>query len=137
MISVQQYFTDPQTGEQKTHITEHTLAASNLLAKVNAMLVHLAWDFSEDPDTRTSISGEKGGHGGGGFRLGGEPGAPKSMHKLGHAVDVYDPANMLDGAITDELLEQFGLYREHPSATGGWCHLQDLPPRSGLRTFHP
>lgn len=137
MITVQQYFTDPQTGEQKVHMPEHVLAASNLLAKVNAMLVSLKWDFQEDPDTRTSISGEKGGHGGGGFRLGGESGAPFSKHKLGHAVDVYDPANMLDGALTDELLEQFGLYREHPSATNGWSHLQDLPPRSGLRTFHP
>jgi hypothetical protein len=66
------------------------------------------------------------------------PGAsPKSKHMTGHAVDIYDPDGDIDEVITDELLEKFGLYREHPSATKGWCHLQDIPPKSKRRTFYP
>jgi hypothetical protein len=29
------------------------------------------------------------------------------------------------------------LYREHPDDTHTWCHLQDLQPGSGNRTFKP
>lgn len=137
MISVLQYFLDPQTGAQKPHLPEHTQQATNLLAKVNALLAHLAWEYPIDLDTQTSISGVKGGHGGGGFRLMGEAGAVRSMHKRAHAVDVYDPRDELDKLLTDALLEQFGLYRENPADTPGWVHLQDLPPASGHRTFNP
>jgi hypothetical protein len=44
------------------------------------------------------------------------------------------------------VLEQHGLWMEHPVATvvrawstGGtpWCHLQTVPPRSGLRAYFP
>jgi hypothetical protein len=36
-----------------------------------------------------------------------------------------------------DVLEDLGLWLEHPDATPGWCHLQTQPPRSGNRVFHP
>ena len=62
--------------------------------------------------------------------------APKSKHMTGHAIDIYDPEGNLDNYITDDMLKQFGLYREHPSQTKCWCHLQDIPPSSGKYTFY-
>lgn len=132
MITAAQYFGEkPRTDEQER-------AAETLLGKVTAMLDALIWAYPIDPDTGTSISGSKGGAGDGGFRLSNAAtGAPNSKHKTAHAVDVYDPENILDASIDDEMLAEFGLYREAPDATRGWCHLQDVAPGSGKRTFNP
>ena len=137
MITADEYF------GAKTHSDEQTKAADGLLEKVNALLDSVIWAYPIDPDTGTSISGVKGGAGDGGFRLpDSKTGAAKSKHKLAHAVDVFDPDNILDASLTDELLKEFGLFREHPDATNGWCHLQDLPPGAwrmdnDKRTFYP
>lgn len=114
--------------------------AQELLRKVDALLMRSVLDgvygAPIDPDTGTLISGSRGGAGDGGFRLStSTTGAAHSPHKTAHAVDVYDPANILDAWLTDEILEEFGLFRETPTATNGWCHLQDTPPRSGRRTY--
>ena len=53
------------------------------------------------------------------------------------AVDIFDPKNEIDGAITDQLLIAHELYREHPAATKGWCHLTTRAPHSGNRSFLP
>lgn len=65
--------------------------------------------------------------------------APRSRHMLGQACDVSDPTGTLDAWCMENLTElaALGLWMEHPSATPGWCHLQTVPPRSGLRVFHP
>ena len=34
-------------------------------------------------------------------------------------------------------LASLGLWMEHPLATKGWCHLQVVSPRSGMRVFYP
>ena len=60
-----------------------------------------------------------------------------SKHRSAQAVDVYDPAGALDGWLTDDKLVKFGLFREHPDDTPGWCHLQSVGPRSGNRVFVP
>jgi hypothetical protein len=60
-----------------------------------------------------------------------------SQHRHAHAVDIFDPENALDNWLTDDTLRAYGLYREHPDSTPGWCHLQDVPPRSGHFTFVP
>jgi hypothetical protein len=74
----------------------------------------------------------------GGFRPQDCPqGSPNSSHKVGRGVDIYDPLNALDNWLTDALLEKYGLYRESPLATKGWCHLSDRAPGSGRRTFSP
>lgn len=132
MITTEQYF------GSKPHSDEQTRAAEALLSRVHAMLDSLIWGYPVDPDTGTSISGSKGGSGDGGFRLpNATTGKAMSKHKMAHAVDVYDPDNVLDATIDDELLSDFSLYREAPDATPGWCHLQDVPPGSGRRTFQP
>lgn len=132
MITPQMYFGAKPRG------LEHDAAAASLLVKVNTLLAELAWDYPIDPDTGTPISGTRGGAGDGGFRLStSTTGKTGSKHKQARAVDVYDPGNALDGALTDPLLAQHGLYREHPDDTPGWCHLQDAAPGSGKRTFKP
>lgn len=132
MITTEMYF------GAKPHTPEQAEAASDLLVKINALLHELAWDYPCDPDTGTPISGSRGGAGDGGFRLGSSTtGRAGSKHKSAHAVDVYDPEGALDGALGDALLGQHGLYRESPDDTPGWCHLQDVAPGSGRRTFKP
>lgn len=142
MITRDQYFRDPRTGSTKPHQPEHDDAAKDLLGKVNRLLDHavsvIAFQRSIDPDTGSEISGKAGGAGDGGFRLpDSKTGAAHSKHRTGHGIDVYDPGNYLDTRLTDGMLEEFGLYREHPDSTSGWCHLQDLPPHSKRRTYYP
>jgi hypothetical protein len=142
VLTVEQYFFNPTLKRMKVHTVVQAAFADSLLEKVNALLdyareqgVYGEW---VDPDTDCQISGAKGGSGDGGFRAPDTgTGAPHSNHRLAHAVDVYDPHNALDSWLNDEILERFGLYREHFSATPGWCHLQDVPPGSGKRTYLP
>ena len=135
MIELHEYF-----GE-KQHTDDQEEAASGLLDKVNECIDWArlgGFQAPIDPDTGTQISGSKGGNGDGGFRLpGATTGKPASKHKLAHAVDVYDPGDILDRILSDDDLARFGLYRESPDSTPGWCHLQDVPPGSGHRTFKP
>ena len=65
--------------------------------------------------------------------------APGSKHISCLAVDLEDPQGMLDAWCMANLgvLEELGLWLEHPDATPGWCHLQTRPPRSGNRVFSP
>lgn len=62
--------------------------------------------------------------------------APNSTHMTGNGIDIADPDGAFDDWLTDEILEKYGLYREHPSQTKSWCHLQRVPPRSGKRTYY-
>lgn len=87
-----------------------------------------------NPRTQSQVSGETLG----GFRPQSTgTGAPNSAHKLGRAVDVYDPQEKLEDWLDDETLKSHGLYREAPAATIGWVHLTDRAPPSGRRTFMP
>lgn len=143
VITSDQYFAG------KPHPTDHDILADDLLARVNDLL-----DEAERagiqrricPNTGTEVSGSKGGSGDGGYRLpGATTGAALSSHKEGRAVDVYDPGGKLDdwldgfehGNGDNSKLEEYGLYREAPNATSGWCHLTTRPPKSGRRTFNP
>lgn len=68
------------------------------------------------------------------------PGAAKgSKHISCIAIDLEDRDGALDAWCMDHLdvLEELGLWLEHPDATPDWCHLQTLPPRSGNRVFEP
>jgi len=116
---------------------DHRASAEMLLVQVNKLLASLvesgAADLDINPITGTLIAGEKNG----GWR----PavcltGSAHSSHKEGRGVDIYDADGDLDNAITDPLLERFGLYREHPAQTRGWLHLTNRAPRSGRRTFY-
>jgi len=136
MITKAQYF------GSKPYPIEHEANADMLLAQVNCLLHEAAeagiYDYWIDPDTNSQISGSKGGSGDGGYRLpDSKTGAPKSNHRTGHAVDVYDPDNKLDEFVNKKILEKYNLYREHPDKTFGWLHLQDVAPKSGCRTYLP
>ena len=131
MISFADYFgSHSGTPEQEA-------AAVEMLERVNALLAEAEANGVElemNPKTGTLVSGTQYG----GFRPADCPqGAPRSSHKEGRAVDVFDPHGALDRWLTDIRLEKHGLYREHPGDTVGWCHLSDKAPGSGRRTFHP
>jgi hypothetical protein len=64
-------------------------------------------------------------------------GAPNSAHVTCEAVDLKDSQEVLDQWLTDAILTQFDLYREHPSKTVGWVHLTTRAPKSKKRTFLP
>jgi hypothetical protein len=108
-----------------------------LLAAVNGLLTEALRngkvDLETNPKTGTLISATKNG----GWRPKNCPeGAPNSSHKEGKGIDVYDPDGDIDGWIDDDVLEWFGLYREHPAQTKGWFHATTRPPKSGRRTFY-
>lgn len=92
--------------------------------------------FPDNPVTKSGVSGQAFG----GFRPQGCPiGAPNSAHKLGLAVDRYDPDGLIDKWCFEhqDRLEQCGIYIEHPEATKGWSHWTIKPPGSGRRVFYP
>lgn len=135
MITLQEYF-----GKwMKMSLPEHQANAVELLKSVETLmntLRALGLTFPYNPKTRSLISGETLG----GYR----PadcgiGAPQSAHKLGMAVDLYDPQNVIDDFLMGHqtLLIEPGLYIEHPSATRGWSHWSTKPPKSGRRVFMP
>ena len=109
--------------------------AIELLKRVNLMLDTYG-NVPINVTTNSQVSGQKYG----GFRPQScTEGAPSSAHKEGRAVDIYDPKDALDKWLTNnpEKLISFNLFREHPSATSGWCHLTTRAPNSGKRTFYP
>ena len=65
--------------------------------------------------------------------------AKRSNHQLGLAVDFLDKDGEIDKFCMENLslLEELGLYLEHPDSTNGWCHLQCVAPKSGNRVFKP
>jgi hypothetical protein len=65
--------------------------------------------------------------------------AVNSRHMTGQAIDIYDPDGTLDEWLLmwPHVLEDLGLWAEHPACTKGWCHVQTIPPRSGNRFFYP
>jgi hypothetical protein len=144
MITLKQYFGG------KPHTTEHEMLAFVMLSRVENLVAEAvaagAFESKIDPDTGTEISGSKGGSGDGGFRLpDSKTGKKLSSHKEAKAVDRYDPDDKLDDWISkfddgkggNSKLQKYGLYREHPKATPGWCHLTSRAPGSGKRTFIP
>ncbi len=134
LISLREYF------QNKPHSTRQEEEATILLTRVDSLLAYLILNFGielrKDIDTGTLISGSRGGSGDGGFRLPiSTTGSLLSSHKDAKGVDVYDPVEEIDNCLTDEILADFGLYREDPKKTVGWCHLTTRAPRSKKRTF--
>lgn len=62
-------------------------------------------------------------------------GAKNSPHVTCQAVDFHDIDGSITAFCTEEILEQFGLYREQRQSTPTWCHLQIRPTHS--RVFIP
>lgn len=117
----------------------HSNISDKLVPAVNKLLGMMAADGVVprlNPVTATIVSGTTLG----GFRpQNAGVGAPKSNHKRGLAVDLYDPDGALDAWCMkhQDKLAACGLYLENPAATIHWCHLQCVPPGSGVRVFNP
>lgn len=113
--------------------------AANLVDAVNRLADYAIADgveFKINPSTDSVVSGSEYG----GFR----PqsctiGAKYSSHKLGLAVDLYDPSNDIDEWCMEnqDKLQECGIYIEHPSATNHWSHWTIKSPKSGRRVFYP
>lgn len=68
------------------------------------------------------------------------PGAAlRSKHMTGQAIDISDPEGDLDHWLIDHtvVLQEVGLWLEHPASTKGWTHWQCVAPKSGNRVFYP
>lgn len=135
MITIDDYF---RAYAGNPEITPEIRAnAEILLDAVNTLLgaaVVAGVPLRRNPATGTYVSGQDNG----GWRPQACPiGAPTSSHKIGRGVDVADHEGDLDEWLDDDTLEQYGLYREHPDSTAGWCHLTNRAPGSGHRTFFP
>jgi hypothetical protein len=139
MISLEQYV--GVHSKSKDWTDERKKNAISLLSVVNKLLgfaIQGGVRLLENPSTHSGVSGQTFG----GFRPQDCPqGAPKSSHKEGLAVDIYDPDDKLDTwcKLPDNLalVESCGIYFEHPSSTKGWCHMTIKRPGSGNRWFYP
>lgn len=134
MITLDQYFAGFVGNAGITE--EHKVNAAKLLARVNGLLATAAAAGIHPTIHRTTGTEVSTREGGWRPKLS-LTGAGTSSHKEGRGVDVCDVGNKLDSWLTDKLLEEAGLYREHPSATDSWCHLTTRAPGSGRRTFYP
>ncbi len=133
---------DEYLGPWKDHPDATEEVRANALRLITAVS-HLLDDLMRNliytrvnPKTGSIVSGETGG----GFRPQDYPvGAPRSAHKTGEAVDLFDPFNSIAGHLQmrPDLIRKHGLWMEHPSATIGWCHLQIRPVKSGNTIFQP
>jgi hypothetical protein len=98
-----------------------------LLERVNALLTELGvTDISVSSGFRTSTSNAA------------TKGAAKHSHHMDcSAIDLADADGKLEALMDkhQELVVKHGLYREIPSSTPTWVHLQDVPTRSN--PFHP
>jgi hypothetical protein len=105
-------------------------------ARLQAIAESDGVQFPVNPKTGSGVSGNTFG----GFRPQNCPqGAPRSNHKQGLGVDLYDPDNEIDAWCMENLdqLVACGIWIEHPSATNTWSHWQCVAPGSGNRVFHP
>lgn len=139
MITLEQFY----QGRDRAYRDELTLDiiqdATLTVERVNELLAHAAAagvTLHRRPDNGSLVNS--------GWRPAAvnskTPGAaPMSKHMKGQACDVYDPEGELDEwcLANADVLEEIGLWQEHPSATKGWCHVQTVPPRSGNRVFYP
>lgn len=106
--------------------------AIELLSKVNALLSDLELPEAQRPKVNSGWRPK--------FHNAIIPNAaPNSKHISGQAIDIADPEGALDDYLMahPQRLLDHDLYMEHPLATKGWCHLQNVPPRSGNRVFIP
>ena len=99
--------------------------------RLQLRMIEDGFAFPTNPATNSNISGSQYG----GFR----PqactiGAPKSNHKIGKAIDLFDPIRDIDTWCMAHLdvLEECGIWIEHPSKTDGWSHWQNVANRSWL-----
>lgn len=133
MITLDEYFGHASRVDQPTQVVQDN--AADLLPKVNALLERAAAAGIECAVEPVLNSGWRPPA----YNATVPGAAVHSKHITGQAADIADPDGMLDDWCVRnmEVLAEIGLWLEHPLATKGWCHLQNVPPRSGNRMFYP
>jgi len=140
VITLEHYWMGRDVAYREEMTAEIVRNAGVTVERVNRLLRHIAAECGlraeHQPDTGSPVAS--------GWRPveinARVPAAvPDSPHITGAACDLYDPLNALDDWCMGhlEVLEQLGLWLEHPSQTDGWCHLQIVAPRCGSRVFDP
>lgn len=123
MVTLDQYM----MGRDKEYppMPEWIENAKDLLIRVNSLLGKLGFDGVVSSGYRPGSYNIKAG------------GAMLSGHLMCKAVDLVDSNGMLAKAIMQNIsiLEEVGLWMEHPSRTSGWVHL-DTKKRVN-RVFKP
>jgi hypothetical protein len=120
------------TKEVKGNATKLITACTALSASVKLAGIQ----FKINPGTGTVLSGVKNG----GFRPQScTVGTPKSSHKQGLAVDIFDPHEDIDNWCMKHQneLQKYGIYMEDPKHTPHWSHWTIKSPASGKRVFIP
>jgi hypothetical protein len=143
MIRLDEYFSGHAGHSEISESIKQN--AIELLESINQLMLEAQEDgvgFTINPKTRSYISGS----GNGGFRPSdSKVGASKSKHKEGKAVDIFDPDREFASwcLAHKSKLADAGLYMENPqwtinrSGIGGWVHLQNAAPGSGMIVFRP
>jgi hypothetical protein len=132
-LQVEDYFARmSRTDEPSAEVISN---AGELIDRVNTLLAQAAHEGLEEAAQPKVNSGWRSAE----YNATVPNAAPKSKHITGQAIDLADPEGALDHwCVTNlHLLEDVGLWLEHPLATKGWCHLQSVAPRSGNRMFYP
>lgn len=137
MITIADYFgcwlCHPDVTET---VMENAKKLLDACSQLEAMARYDNVDFPINSETNSQVSGDHYG----GFRPQDCPiGAPKSAHKQGLAVDIYDPQGEIDSWCLENIgnLEMCGIYIESPTATHGWSHWSTRAPASGRHVFLP
>ena len=137
MISYEQYLGKWNSEKYVTKdIETNALTLLMTVARLQEVMEKDGVKFPINPSTKSQISGSLYG----GLRpASATVGAAKSAHKLGLAVDIYDPHEEIDNWLMSHqpLLTALGIYIEHPSATKGWSHWSIKAPKSGNHVFYP
>lgn len=137
MITYEQYVgqwaqSPDLTYDRKANAVRMLYAVTDLMTEMIAAGIA----FQINPKTKSQVSGETYG----GFRPQDCPiGATNSSHKVGLAVDIYDPVNAIDAWCMEhqDRLQAHGIYIEHPSETLHWSHWTIRRPGSGHTVFYP
>lgn len=137
MITYEQYVgqwaqSPDLTYERKANAVRMLYAVTDLMTEMIAAGIV----FQINPKTKSQVSGETYG----GFRPQDCPiGATNSSHKVGLAVDIYDPDNKIDDWCMkhQDRLQAHGIYIEHPDSTPHWSHWTIRAPGSGHTVFYP
>lgn len=137
MISLAQYVgPHANSPDWTTAVISNAEALLSACARLELMARGDGVLFPDNPATGSGVSGQTFG----GFRPQNCPiGAARSAHKLGLAVDRYDPDGLIDKWCfeSQDRLAECGIYIEHPEATKGWSHWSTKAPGSGKRVFYP
>jgi peptidase M15-like protein len=131
VITVTEYFAGIDTAYAKDLTDQIRYNATVTVASANVLLKAFGKDRSVTSGWRPPAVNAVTPHA-----------AANSKHMTGQAVDLEDHDGALDEFCFENLLlEEIGLWQEHPASTKGWTHIQIAPYGSWIpgkrRWFYP